>query len=74
MTDPSLTCANGGKPVDGFSDGNSYCCPGQNECIAHGQDFVKGFVVPVCLTGLPSSVELCRRENDNLLPVIQVGR
>lgn len=77
-TIPGAKCLNGLDPVSGFSDGLSYCCPGADECIAHGQSAIlgptSGLTVPVCLKGSPDTVELCRRENDNLLPTIQVNR
>ena len=71
-------CANGAAAVGGFSDGRSYCCPAATECIAHGQSSntgpTPGRVVPVCLTGSAATVELCRRENDGLLSMVQVSR
>jgi hypothetical protein len=74
---PTATCPNGLPPVSGFTDRKSYCCPAADECIAHGQaDNLgpgAGKTVPVCLKGSPDTVELCRRENDNLLPTIQVS-
>jgi hypothetical protein len=73
------TCLNGDPAVSGFSDGLSYCCPAADECLAHGQSdnndpdpAKRGLTVPVCLKGSRATVELCRRENDNLLPTIQV--
>lgn len=73
---PTATCSNLEKAVSGFSDGLSYCCPEATQCVAHGQSANSGpdpgETVPVCLTGHPTTVELCRRENDNLLPTIQV--
>jgi hypothetical protein len=70
-------CPNNLPAVSGFTDGLSYCCPAADECIAHGQSDnagpTPGLTVPVCLKGSPATVELCRRENDNLLPTIQVS-
>lgn len=72
----NATCPNGDPAVSGFSNGLSYCCPGAHECLAHGQSSnsgpTPGLTVPVCLNGSQATVELCRRENDNLLPTIQV--
>lgn len=69
---------NGLQAVSGFTDGRSYCCPEADECLAHGQSdnlgLNPGLTVPVCLKGSPATVELCRRENDNLLPTIQVDQ
>lgn len=71
------TCADGTPSVGGFSDGKLYCCP-VGSCVSLGQSSnsgsTPGLVVPVCLQGSASTVELCRRENDNLLPTIQFFR
>uniref|UniRef100_A0A383VUW9 Plant heme peroxidase family profile domain-containing protein n=1 Tax=Tetradesmus obliquus TaxID=3088 RepID=A0A383VUW9_TETOB len=72
------TCPNGAPSVTGFTDGKAYCCPNADECIAHGQSAnagpTPGRTVPVCLKGSAATVELCRRENDNLHPTIQFLR
>ncbi|WIA34647.1 hypothetical protein OEZ86_012963 [Tetradesmus obliquus] len=74
----ATTCPNGAPSVSGFSDGKTYCCPNADECIAHGQSSnsgsTPGRTVPVCLKGSAATVELCRRENDNLHPTIQFLR
>jgi hypothetical protein len=71
-------CANGAAAVGGFSDEKFYCCPAATQCIAHGQGSnagaTAGRVVPVCLAGSANTVELCRRENDGLLTLIQVRK
>lgn len=69
-------CGNGDAPAGSFSNGLSYCCP-VGMCLAHGQSSntgpTPGQTVPLCLDGSAATVELCRRENDNLLPTIQVS-
>eukprot|EP00775_Hariotina_reticulata_P002170 gene2170-2489_t len=71
-------CPNGAPSVGGFTDGLNYCCPQPTQCVALAQSAnngaTPGLVVPGCLTGSPNSVELCRRENDGLVPTIQFFR
>jgi hypothetical protein len=71
-------CPNGAPSVGGFTDGLNYCCPQPTQCVALAQGSNtgsnRGMVVPGCLDGSSDTVELCRRENDNLVPTIQFFR
>ena len=71
--EPGTACANGDMAAGGFTDMKSYCCPARGECIAHSQDKASGATVPVCLEGSRVTVELCRRENDGLLPTVEAS-
>jgi len=70
-------CSDGYPSRSGFSDGNFYCCPA-GYCVAHGQtangNSQSGKLIPQCLVGSRDTNELCRPENDSLMPTIQFFR
>jgi len=74
---PTDTCPDGYPSRSGFSDGGHFCCPA-GFCVAHGQTTngtpQQGKVIPMCLAGDQATNELCRQENDSLMPTMQFYR
>jgi len=74
---PTDTCPDGYPSRSGFTDGGNFCCPA-GFCVSHGQSANgtpnQGKLVALCLPGNRDTNELCRPENDSLLPTIQFFR
>lgn len=73
--DKYATCPNGVAPVGNFFpyNGSVFCCDSAYQCISKYAN-EEGETIPVCVDGSPETNEMCRPENDGLLPTLDFFR